>query len=68
MTQAQTVAEESLLVSLTLHNFSAQMLREFAVKIMEPYFGGNLNEAMRKLMEQAIEEEKLVNQAIRKRP
>ncbi len=49
--------QEDLLVSLTLHNFSAEMLKEFALKIVKPYFGGNMNEAMRRLMEKAISEE-----------
>jgi hypothetical protein len=56
--------EQEMLVSLTLHNFSAEMLREFAVKIVKPYFGGNINEALRNLMHKAIEEETIVNQAI----
>ncbi len=61
MTQA---TEEDILVSLTLHNFSSEMLREFAVKIVKPYFGGNINEALRRLMQNAIQEETIVNQAI----
>jgi len=56
--------QEDLLVSLTLHNFSAEMLKEFALKIVKPYFGGNMNEAMRRLMEKAISEETMVNQAV----
>ena len=65
MTQTQTATEHDLLVSLTLYNFSAEMLREFAVKIVKPYFNGNVNEAVRSLMQKAIEEETIVNQAIR---
>ncbi len=53
-----------MLVSLKLHNFSAEMLKEFAVKIVKPYFGGNINEALRSLMQKAIDEETIVNQAI----
>jgi hypothetical protein len=56
--------EQALLVSLTLHNFSAEMLKEFALKIVRPYFGGNVNEAVRSLMEKAIAEETIVNQAV----
>jgi hypothetical protein len=59
-----TTQEQALLVSLTLHNFSAEMLKEFALKIVRPYFGGNVNEAVRSLMEKAIAEETIVNQAI----
>ncbi len=65
MTQAQTATEADLLVSLTFHNFSAEMLEEFAVKIVRPYFGGNMNEAVRSLMEKAIAEEALVNQVMK---
>jgi hypothetical protein len=64
MTQAEIAAQEDLQVSLTLHNFSAEMLKEFAQKIVKPYFGGNINQAIRNLMEKAITEETMVNQAI----
>ncbi len=65
MTQNQTATEEDLLVSLTFHNFSAGMLKEFAQKIVKPYFHGNINEAVRSLMQKAIDEETLVNDAVR---
>ena len=64
MTQTQTATEDELLVSLTFHNFSAEMLKEFALKIVRPYFNGNMNQAVRSLMEKAIEEETIFNQAI----
>ena len=64
MTQTQTATEEDLLVSLTFHNFSAELIKEFALKIVKPYFGGNTNDAVRSLMEKAIIEETRVNQAI----
>ncbi|MCW3984041.1 MAG: hypothetical protein NWE96_08600 [Candidatus Bathyarchaeota archaeon] len=63
MTQKQTLTED-FLVDLTLHNFSAAMLREFAVKIVKPYFGGNINQAFRSLMAKAIEEETLFMDAV----
>lgn len=59
------MVEEDSLVSLTLHNFSANMLKEFAVKIVKPYFGGNMNQAVRSLMEKAINEETIANQTIK---
>jgi len=37
------------------------------VKIVKPYFGGNINEALRSLMQKAIDEEAIVNQAIRQK-
>jgi hypothetical protein len=64
MTQTQTATEEDLLVSLTFHNMPAQTLKEFALKIVKPYFGGNLNQAMRCLMEKAIQEEALVDNVV----
>ncbi len=64
MTQTETITKEDLLVSLTLHNFSAGMLKEFALKVVKPYFNGNINQAVRSLMEKAINEETIVNQAI----
>jgi hypothetical protein len=68
MTQRRIFLEDDLLVSLTFHNFSAEMLREFSQKIVKPYFCGNVNAAVRSLMEKAIQEETIVNQAIRKDP
>jgi hypothetical protein len=64
MTQTQTATEEELLVSLTFHNFSVEMLKEFALKIVKPYFNGNMNQAVRSLMQKAIEEETIVSQAL----
>jgi hypothetical protein len=65
MTQNEIATEEDILVSLTFHNFSAKMLKEFAQKIVKPYFNGNMNQAVRSLMEKAIQEETIVNQAIK---
>jgi len=61
------MTEQDLLVSLKLHNFPAELLREFAVKIVKPYFKGNINEALRNLMQRAIDEETLVTQAIKQK-
>jgi len=68
MGQTQTLAEKDLLVSLTFHNFSAEMLKEFASKIVKPYFHGNMNEAVRCLMEKAITDEALFNHAVGSKP
>jgi len=62
--QTQTITEEDLLVSLTFHNFSVELLKEFAQKIVKPYFNGNMNEAIRNLMQKAIDEETIVAQTI----
>ncbi len=67
MTQTEIATEKDLLISLTLHNFSAEMLKEFAQTIVKPYFGGNLNQAIRSLMEKAIDEETMVNQSLKRK-
>ena len=64
MKQTEIETEEDILVSLTFHNFSAKMLKEFAKKIVKPYFGGNMNQALRSLMEKSINEETIANQAM----
>ncbi len=63
MTQNEIIIEKELLVDLKLHNISAEMLKEFATKIVKPYFGGNMNKAIRSLMEKAVEEETIINKA-----
>ena len=63
MAQTQSAAENDLYVSLTFHNFPAEMLKEFAQKIVKPYFHGNMNEAVRCLMDKAIHEETLLQNA-----
>jgi hypothetical protein len=64
MAQNEIATEKDLLISLTFHNFSAEMLKEFAIRIVKPYFNGNMNQAIRSLMEKAINEETIVIQAI----
>jgi len=67
LTQKQaTTHQGDFLVDLTLHNFSADMLREFAWKIVKPYFGGNVNQALRCLMEKAVAEENLFKGTVEK--
>jgi hypothetical protein len=68
VTQIETATEEDLLVSLTFHNFSAEMLKEFAQKIVKPYFNGNMNQAVRSLMENAIQEETIVKHSFLTKP
>ena len=66
MTRTELATEKDLLVSLTFHNLPAELLKDFALKIVKPYFGGNLNQALRSLMEKAIQEETIVNKAVMK--
>jgi hypothetical protein len=53
-------AEDDLHVDLTLHDFPAALLTEFAEKIVRPYYHGNLNQALKELMEKAITEQQLL--------
>ena len=64
MTETEIAVEEDLLVDLTFHGFSAGILKEFAMKIVKPYFNGNMNKAIKNLMEKTITEETLLNQAL----
>jgi hypothetical protein len=52
--------EDDLLVDLTLHDFSAILLAEFAEKIVRPYYAGNMSDAVKDLMQKAIREEEIV--------
>ncbi len=49
--------EEELLVDLTFHNIPASLLREFAEKIVNPYYRGNLNMAVQDLIQKALAEQ-----------
>jgi hypothetical protein len=56
--------EEDLLIDLTFHGFSASLLKEFASRIVRPYFNGNMNEAIKSLMDKAINEEYIAAKAL----
>ena len=64
MIRNEKMTKKDLLVDLTLHNISTELLKEFALRIVKPYFGGNMNRAIRSLMEKAVEEETIVNKAL----
>ena len=49
-----------LVVDFTLHDFSASFLTEFAEKIVRPYYSGNMNDAVKDLMQKAIREKDFV--------
>jgi hypothetical protein len=60
----ETATEDDLLVDLTFHDFPATLLTEFAEKIVRPYYHGNLNQALKELMEKAITEQQLLQNHI----
>jgi len=59
--KTQTLATiEDLRVDLTFHNVPASLLREFAEKIVNPYFHGNLNAAVQDLIQKALAEQEFM--------
>jgi len=64
MTKTEIATEKDPLISLTIHNFPVEMIKEFARKIVRPYFSGNLNQAIRTLMENAVIEETITRKAL----
>jgi hypothetical protein len=60
----ETATEDDLIVDLTLHGFPATLLAEFAEKIVRPYYHGNLNQALKELMEKTITEQQLLQSHI----
>lgn len=54
------VTEDDLPIDLTLHDFPASLLAEFAEKIVRPYFGGKMNTAIQDLVHKAIAEQDFV--------
>ena len=56
--------EDDLLVDLTFHGVPAKLLTEFAQKIVRPYYDGNLNHALKDLIEKAITEQQLLQNHI----
>jgi hypothetical protein len=52
--------EEDLRVDLTFHNVSVSLIREFAQKIVIPYYHGNLNAAIQDLMGKTISEQDFI--------
>lgn len=54
-------------ITIVFHNMPPSLLREFAVNVVKPYFGGNFNEAIRQLMEKAVIEEALLQSHLDKR-
>jgi hypothetical protein len=58
--------EDDLLVDLTFHGFPATLLTGFAEKIVRPYYHGNLNQALKELMEKVITEQDFLLNHVKK--
>jgi hypothetical protein len=61
---AALTTENDLLIDLTLHNLPASLLAEFAEKIVQPYYAGNLNAAIQDLIHKAVIEQDFVHSHI----
>ena len=46
--------DDDMSVDLTIYNVPANLLREFAQKIISPYYPGGVSEAIKDLMRKAI--------------
>ena len=53
-------AEDDLTVDLTFHQVPASLLTEFAERIAKPFYCGNITDAIKDLMQQAISEREFV--------
>ena len=62
--QAVLAKEEDLSIDLTLHDFPASLLAEFAESVVAPYYEGNLNAAVQDLLHKALAEQKFVHSHI----
>ena len=60
MKKTSTLANEDLLVDLTLHDVQGSLLTEFAEKIVRPYYNGNMNCAIQDLLIKALAEQDFV--------
>ncbi len=56
--------QDKLMVDLTLHDAPASLISEFAEKIVIPYYGGNLNEAIQDLICKTLAEQEFVHSHI----
>jgi len=62
---AVLATEDDLSVDLTLHDFSATLLTEFAESIVRPYFKGNISDAIKDLIQKAVREENFVRSHVK---
>jgi hypothetical protein len=52
--------EEDLFIDLTFHKVPASLVAEFSEKVVRPYYNGNLNAAIRDLINKALAEQDFV--------
>ena len=62
--QAVLTNEEDFPVDLTLHDFPASLLAEFAENVVGPYYEGNMNAAVQDLIHKVLAEQRFVHSHI----
>ncbi len=58
---ALITSQEDLSIDLTLHDVPASVIKEFAEKIVRPYYRGNLNAAIQDLISKALSEQEFIH-------
>jgi hypothetical protein len=53
------LTKKDMLIDFTLHQFSVSLLSQFTKKIVNPYYNGNFNQALRELIVNSIKEEEI---------
>lgn len=59
-------SKEELLVDLTFYDMSINLLREFTLQVVRPYYAGSLIIAVKDLMEKAVVDHEFLNNHIKK--
>ena len=57
---ATLATEDDFLFDLTFHKLPASLIAEFAEKIVQPYYAGNLDAAVQDLIHKALAEQDFV--------
>ena len=55
------ITQEEFTIDLTLNKFSGLLLSDFVEKIVRPYYGGNLNNALQDLITKTLSEQEFVH-------
>ena len=64
--QQITLAQNDFQLSLTLHDFPADLLEQFALQIVKPFYSGSLAEAVKDMMQRAVAEQEFLQNRVRR--
>jgi hypothetical protein len=65
-TQQLTVTQNDFQVNLTLHDFPADLVEQFALQIAQPFYLGSLTEAVKDMMQRAVAEQEFLQNRIQR--